>query len=154
MSVGNSRFTTLNEDGLYRFDAASRRVLNGDAQVYTAEITVATVDETFLGERDYVVRLLEVDTPERDADYEGWKGAVDWVKNFLTEQDDQGKTVPIGGGQLTLTGQRDVYGRYLGWFELNGIDLSYELASHGLGTAQPLEQHVEQLAVPYEWGET
>ena len=99
MSVGNSRFTTLNEDGLYRFDAASRRVLNGDTQVYTAEITVATVDETFLGEREYVVRLLEVDTPERDADYEGWKRAVDWVKNFLTEQDDQGKTVPIGGGR-------------------------------------------------------
>jgi hypothetical protein len=153
MSAGYSRFSTLGEDGRYRFDADSRRVLNGDAQVYTAEITVAAIDETLLDEREYVVRLLEVDTPERGADYEGWKAAVDWVKDFLTEQDDQGKTVPIGGGHLTLTGQRDVYGRYLGWFELNGIDLSYELASQGLGTAQPLEQHVERLAVPYEWGE-
>jgi Staphylococcal nuclease homologue len=153
MSVGYSRFSTLGEDERYHFDAASRRVLDGHAQVYTAEITVAAIDETFLGEREYVVRLLEVDTPERGADYEGWKAAVDWVKDFLTEQDDQGKTVPIEGGQLTLTGQRDVYGRHLGWFELNGIDLSHELASRGLGTAQPLEQHVGQLAVDYEWGE-
>jgi hypothetical protein len=153
MSAGYSRFTTQNEDGYYRFDAVSRRVLNGDAQVYTAEITVGTVDETLVVEREYVVRLLGVDTPERDADYEGWKAAVDLAKDFLTEHDDQGKTVPIGGGQLTLTGQRDAYGRYLGWFELNAVDLSYELASRGLGTAQPLEQHVERLAVPYEWGE-
>ena len=152
MSAGSSKFTTLGEDGRYHFDATSRHVLDGDAQVYTANIVVAAVDETLLGEREYVVRLLEVDTPERDSDYEGWKAAVDWVKDFLTEQDDQGKTVPIEGGRLTLTGQRDVYGRYLGWFELNGIDVSHELASRGLGTAQPLEQHVERLAVDYGWG--
>lgn len=152
MRANPSKFTTLGEDGRYHFDAASRRVIDGDAQVYTANIVVAAVDETLLVEREYVVRLLEVDTPERDTDYEGWKAAVDWVKDFLTEQDDQGKTVPIEGGQLTLTGQRDVYGRYLGWFELDGIDVSHELASLGLGTAQPLEQHVEQLAVDYRAG--
>jgi hypothetical protein len=128
-------------------------VLDGDAQVYTAMITVAAIDETLLVEREYVVRLLDVDAPDKDDDYEGWKAAVDWVKYFLTEQDDQGKTAPIEGGQLTLTGQRDEYGRYLGWFELNDMDLSYVLASRGLGTAQPLEQHLERLAVDYEWGE-
>jgi hypothetical protein len=33
MSVGYSRFSTLGEDERYHFDAASRRVLDGHAQV-------------------------------------------------------------------------------------------------------------------------
>jgi hypothetical protein len=51
MGAGYSRFSTLGEDGRYCFDATSRRVLDGDTQVYTAKITVATFDETFLHER-------------------------------------------------------------------------------------------------------
>ena len=111
---------------LWTLSAEALRTIDGDTQVYKVIQTIRLPGESITVEREFVVRLLEVNTPERGEDL--WAEATAFAKGKLFGPEGP---VPV---ILRLSGRRDVYGRWLGWVTLaDGKDLSAELVAAGLG---------------------
>ncbi len=116
------------------------RLIDGDTQAYRVQLRVMLPEETLVLERDFVVRLLEVDTPERDE--AGWAEATSFARDFLFHEGDL--TLPRSA-MLHLTGRKDVYGRWLGWCLVDGRNLSADLVAAGHGAYRPLAAHLAAL---------
>ncbi len=120
--------------------ATCLRLIDGDTQVFRALIRVFLPEETVTLERDFVVRLLQVDTPERDE--EGWAEATAFAREFLFDGGDLAEPKSV---ELCLSGKRDVYGRWLGWALVDGANLSNALCDAGHGEYRPLSAHLAAL---------
>lgn len=128
----------------WKLPAECERVIDGDTQTYTARAIAVLPGEQVTVEREFVVRILETDTPERgDA---GWSEATAFAREFLFGMSfapPDPKSV-----ELRLTSKRDVYGRWLGWALVDGVNLSYALNDAGHGKYRPAARQLETLAVP------
>jgi len=126
----------------WKLPAAALRLIDGDTQVFRVTFRVLLPEEVVSLERDFVVRLLGVDTPERGE--AGWAEATAFARGFLFDGGDASEAKTV---DLRLTGRKDVYGRWLGWAIVDGRNLSTELAAAGLGEYRPLAAHVAALTV-------
>ena len=121
----------------WQFDGAPVRVIDGDTVVVEGNLFVDL-------RREFVVRLLEVDTPELRAKDTAERERALAAKRFtwdfmLTEG---GHLRPL---KIALTGRKDVYGRYLGWVSVAGVDLSRALIEAGHGEARTYAAHLREL---------
>lgn len=123
-------------DEHWTFDARPVRIIDGDTQVYDARTFVDT-------KRQFVVRLLGVDTPElraKDPEVrERAKLAREFASAVLFGVD--AKTTL----ELRLTGLKDVYGRWLGSVYVQGASLADLLVESGYGERVEYEAHVAAL---------
>ncbi len=124
----------------WKLPAICLRLVDGDTAVFRAQLRVMLPEETLVLERDFFVRLLEVDTPERNE--AGWAEATAFARDFLFHQGDL--TLPRSA-MLHLTGRKDVYGRFLGWAIVDGVNLSSALCDAGHGEYRPLAAHMAAL---------
>lgn len=124
----------------WKLPATTLRLIDGDTQTYRVTFRVLLPEETVTLERDFVVRLLEVDTPERDE--EGWSEATGFARSFLFDGGDASEPRSV---DLRLTGRKDVYGRWLGWALVDGVNLSGALCDAGHGAYRPLAAHLAAL---------
>lgn len=130
----------------WRFaDAWCVRAIDGDTQVYRVRIVVELPGETVTVEREFVVRILETDSPER-RDHQAWLAEKAFAEHMLFDEADGGGLGPATNlDELVLTGRRDVYGRWLGWAVVDGANLSHELNREFGREAEPLEAQVLRL---------
>ena len=133
-------------------DANAKRGVDGDTQLYVARRTLQRPEavlafpgeqirfpgESVTAEREFMVRLLETNTPERKDDYDGWLVAKGFAEDLLSMHD------PIAM-ELRLTGRIDPYGRWLGWAIVAGVNLSYALNEAGLGEYREPVLHQAEL---------
>lgn len=121
----------------WHYEGTLVRVVDGDTIRISAE---QYADQR----REFVVRLLGVDTPElrsKDAaEKERAVAARNFTMRFLIDSAGTMKRV-----QLRLTGRQDVYGRHLGWVMVDGEDLSEALIKAGLGEGKELVMHINRL---------
>jgi hypothetical protein len=121
-------------------------MIDGDTQVYEVSKLVELPDEEVVVRRDFVVRILETDTPERRENYEGWTAATEFSRSFLFANEVGFAAIPRSVS-LRLTGRKDVYGRWLGWALVGGVNLSYALNEAGHGEYRPVTTHMALLSV-------
>ena len=129
----------------YEYQAAASHIRDGDTPVLIAEQIVRWPDGEVRTTHEFVVRILGVDTPEtRDKDPQlraiAYR-AKEFTSDFLI--DTEGILKPA---TLKLTGRKDVYGRWLGWVEVGGKDLSAALLEAGLGDERAITLHLAELA--------
>ncbi len=124
----------------WKLPATCLRLIDGDTQSYRVLVRVSLPEEVVTVERGFVVRLLEVDTPERDE--EGWAEATSFARSFLFDGGDLAEPRSV---DLRLTGRKDVYGRMLGWALVDGKNLSSELVAAGFGEYRALAAHMAAL---------
>ncbi len=124
----------------WKLPATALRLVDGDTQVFRVQLRVMLPEEALVVERDFVVRLLEVDTPERNE--AGWAEATSFARDFLFHGGDL--SLPRAA-ILHLTGKKDPYGRWLGWALVDGVNLSSALCDAGLGEYSPLSAHLAAL---------
>ncbi len=124
----------------WKLPAECMRLIDGDTQSFRVILRVSLPEETVTLERGFVVRLLEVDTPERDE--AGWAEATSFAREFLFDGGDL--SLPRSA-MLHLTGRKDVYGRWLGWALVDGKNLSSELVAAGFGEYRALAAHMAAL---------
>ncbi len=124
----------------WKLPATTSRLIDGDTAVFKVTLKVSLPEEAVTVERGFVVRLLEVNTPEPNEP--GGKEATAFARSFLFEDGDLAVPRPV---QLGLTGRKDVYGRMLGWAVVEGKNLSSELVAAGLGEYRALAAHVAAL---------
>jgi endonuclease YncB( thermonuclease family) len=108
------------------------RVVDGD----TAQVII---DKDHGDLRILMVRLLEVDTPERK-DKAAWQAAKEYTDQWLARHE--------SSGALYLEGHRfDSFGRCLGYFweGTSGEGLNHLLVANGYGEAVPLHVHLKQM---------
>lgn len=128
------------DSAAWKLHASSDHIRDGDTQVYMVGAHIALPDETVIVERLFIVRLLEIDTPERGQP--GWAEATAYSRNFLYEDGDLAMPRPV---DLRLTDKHDVYGRWLGWAIVDGVNLSYALHDSGHGEYRPATVHAARL---------
>jgi hypothetical protein len=122
-------------------------ITDGDTQAFKATQAITWPDELIKTDRDFLVRLLETNCPEREDDYDGWLAAKNFVTEFLYEEVENVGQVAFPG-RLILTGMKDQHDRWLGWFVRNdGVNLSYAINDEGVGTYVAFEDHLRQLGV-------
>ncbi len=124
----------------WQLPATALRLVDGDTQVFRVGVRASLPEEVVILERDFVVRLLEVDTPERDE--AGWAEATAFAREFLFDGGDL--SLPRSA-MLHLTGRKDPWGRWLGWCLVDGVNLSSALCDAGLGEYSPLSAHLAAL---------
>jgi endonuclease YncB( thermonuclease family) len=125
-------------------------ILDGDTQYFKASQVISWPDELIRTDREFLVRLLETDCPEREEDYDGWLAAKNFVTDFLYEEVENLGHVAIPG-RLILEGRKDSNDRWLGWFVRNdGVNLSYAMNDAGVGIYVAFENHLTQLGVAHE----
>ena len=132
------------ENAPWKLPAEAVRCIDGDTVVFLARAQLKMPGQLVTVEREFVVRLLETDTPERgDA---GWSEATAFAKGFLFN----GSFSPPEPrpAELRLTGKRDVYGRFLGWAFVDGVNLSYALNDAGHGKYTSAYRQIEKLEAP------
>jgi endonuclease YncB( thermonuclease family) len=129
------------ENAPWRLPAEALRVVDGDTAVFRVALCIAMPGELVTVEREFVVRLLETDTPERGV--AGWSEATTFVRGFLFEDGNLALPKTL---ELRLTGRRDVYGRWLGWALVDGVNLSYAINDAGHGEYRPVSAMVEEEA--------
>ena len=123
------------------YDAEVRRVVDGDTLVATATQQIAWPDEIVSARRDFVVRLLGVDTPERRGETrEAGDAAKAYVEGLVFG--DNGERI---GARLSLTGRRDVYGRWIGGLRVGDLDLADALVESGHGVRRDYRAHLAAL---------
>jgi endonuclease YncB( thermonuclease family) len=146
--LGRAAYT---ENWRYReYGSEVAYVTDGDTQRFKATQTIIWPDELIKADREFAVRLLETNCPDREDDYDGWLAAKNFVTDFLYEEVEVEGPVPIPGS-LVLEGRKDRYDRWLGWFVRNdGVNLSYALNDANVGTYVDLEDHLMQLGVADE----
>ena len=127
---------------VYEYDAVVKRVVDGDTLVLTAAQLLSWPDEMVSASRDFVVRLIGVDTPERKGKT---RGAGDAAKSYV-ESLVYGQAGLRKEARLYLTGRRDVYGRWLGAVRLDGHDLSGMLIESKHGVRREYAAHIAELA--------
>jgi hypothetical protein len=121
-------------------------IMDGDTLRFRATQVITWPDELISADRDFLVRLLETNCPERKDDYDGWLAAKDFVTEFLYEEVEN--EIP---GKLILEGRKDSDGRWLGWFVRNdGVNLSYAINDANVGTYVAFDDHLMQLDVADE----
>lgn len=122
-------------------------IMDGDTQRFKATQTINWPDELIKSDREFLVRLLETNCPERGDDYDGWLAAKNFVTEFLYEEVENVGQVAIPG-RLILTGMKDSNDRWLGWFVRNdGVNLSYAINEEPVGIYVAFEDHLTQLGV-------
>jgi hypothetical protein len=122
-------------------------IMDGATQSFKATQVITWPDELIKADRDFLVRLLETNCPEREDDYDGWLAAKNFVTEFLYEEVENVGEVAIPG-RLILTGMKDQDERWLGWFVRNdGVNLSYAINEENVGTYVAYEDHLLQLGV-------
>ena len=122
-------------------------IMDGDTQRFKATQTITWPDEIVSADRDFLVRLLETNCPEREDDNDGWLAAKNFVTAFLYEEVEDVGDLAIGG-RLILTGRKDSEDRWLGWFVRNdGVNLSYAINDENVGSYVAYEDHLMQLGV-------
>jgi hypothetical protein len=125
-------------------------IMDGDTLRFKAMQVITWPDELISADREFLVRLLETNCPEREDDYDGWLAAKDFVTEFLYEEVENVGQVPIPGS-LILEGRKDPDGRWPGWFVRNdGVNLSYAINDAKVGTYVAFEDHLRQLGVADE----
>ncbi|HET7270974.1 MAG TPA: hypothetical protein VFI90_07775 [Rubrobacter sp.] len=122
-------------------------IMDGDTQRFKATQVITWPDELIKTDREFLVRLLETNCPDREDDYDGWLAAKNFVTDFLYEEVEDVGQVAIPGS-LILEGRQDADDRWLGWFIRNdGVNLSYAINDAKVGTYVAFEDHLMQLGV-------
>jgi hypothetical protein len=122
-------------------------VTDGDTQRFKASQVITWPDELIRADREFLVRLLETNCPEREDDYDGWLAAKNFVTEFLYAEVENIGQIAVPG-RLILTGKKDPDNRWLGWFVRNdGANLSYAINDAKVGTYVAFEDHLMQLGV-------
>ncbi len=124
----------------WKLPATCARLVDGDTAVFKVTLKVSLPEEAVTVERGFVVRLLEVNTPEPNEP--GWAEATAFARSFLFEDGDLAVPRPV---QLGLTGRKDPWGRWLGWVIIDGKNLSSELVAAGHGEYRALAAHLAAL---------
>lgn len=133
---------------IYAYAAAARRSIDGDTVVLTARQQLRWPDEAITCERDFVVRLLAVDAPERRGDTKAaGDAALTYVRSVLFADGDPAEPIPL---ELETDGAKDVYGRTLGRVRITkgphiGRDLSELIVEAGHGVAKDYAAHRAEL---------
>src|SRR5215212_3609228 len=129
------------------YGSVAAYIMDGDTLRFKAMQVITWPDELISADRDFLVRLLETNCPEREDDYDGWLAAKNFVTEFLYEEVENVGQVPIPGS-LILEGRKDPDERWLGWFVRNdGVNLSYAINDEQVGTYVAYEDHLRQLGV-------
>src|SRR5215212_10211984 len=122
------------------YGAEALYIMNGETQRFKATQVITWPDELIKADRDFLVRLLETNCPEREDDYDGWLAAKNFVTEFLYEEVENVGQVPVPG-RLILEGRKDLNDRWLGWFvRSDGVNLSYAIDDAKVGTYVALEE--------------
>jgi hypothetical protein len=125
-------------------------ITDGDTQRFKATQTITWPDELIKTDREFLVRLLETNCPNREDDHDGWLAAKNFVTEFLYDEVEDVGQVAVPG-KLILTARKDAYDRWLGWFVRNdGVNLSYAINDEKVGTYVTYEDHLRQLGVADE----
>jgi hypothetical protein len=125
-------------------------IMDGDTQRFKATQMITWPDELNKADRDFLVRLLETNYPDREDDSDGWLAAKNLVTEFLYEEVENAGQVPLPGS-LILEGRQDADDRWLGWFVRNdGVNLSYAINDANVGTYVAFDDHLMQLGVADE----
>jgi hypothetical protein len=125
-------------------------ITDGDTQRFKATQTITWPDELIKSDREFLVRLLETNCPNREDDHDGWLAAKNFVTEFLYDEVEDVGQVAVPG-KLILTARKDAYDRWLGWFVRNdGVNLSYAINDQKVGTYVTYEDHLRQLGVADE----
>ena|SRR5215216_1147857 len=122
-------------------------IMDGDTQRFKATQVITWPDELIKADRDFLVRLLEINCPEREDDYDGWLATKNFVTEFLYEEVENVGQVPVPG-RLILEGRKDLNDRWLGWFvRSDGVNLSYAIDDEKVGTYVAFEEQLRQLGL-------
>lgn len=123
----------------YSYLARVSRIVDGDTVRMTAFQALRWPDENIATEREFVIRLLGVDTPERRAPTKAaGDAATVFVRNTLYEEGDSGEPVAC---EIALDGSKDVYGRWIGRIKVDGQDLAGLIIEAGHGVAKDYSAH-------------
>jgi hypothetical protein len=140
--VDTSQYTEYPSEVVY--------ITDGNAQRFKATQTINWPDEVIKADREFLVRLLETNCPEREDDYDGWLAAKNFVTELLYEEVENVGQIAVPG-RLILTGKKDSHDRWVGWFIRNdGVNLSYAINDEQVGTYVVYEDHLRQLGVADE----